>query len=180
MRKQQKKPLMKSLYEFLVKFEGIPEPTERIASKPTPKSAGSKRDDSSQWVEIYVPMFRNFKVFVDENGNELIIVIPTHISDIDDVKYHVIRESMSSTEHNGSYEILASGEFRKKYNCKFANVERAPTALKISDLASAIVDNIPEIKKLKRDTVENREESIEFVAKIITKFLQGQVGNQDL
>lgn len=173
---------MKSLYEFLVKFEGVPEPVEQITSRPQPsrRKAERKNDIDGQWIEIYVPMFRNFKVFVNEDGSDLIIVIPTHISDIGDVRYHIVRESMSMTSHNGAYEMLTSDEFKKKYDCKFASVEHTPTALKISDLAASIADNIPEIKKLKRDTIENRDASIEFIAKIITKFLQGQVGDQEL
>lgn len=178
--KQPKKPLMKLIYEFLVKFEGAPEPLEKTTKQPLRKKAELKNEVGEHWIEIYVPMFRNFKVFVNEDGGELIIVIPTHLSDLSDVRYHVIHESMNATSHNGTYEMLTSSEFRKKYECRFVTTDHPPLALKISDLASTIVDNIPEIKKLKRDTVENREASVDFVAKIITKFLQGQVGDHDL
>ena len=165
-KQQQPKTLMHELFEFHVKFEGQPQPIHPEI----------KPGEADIWNELHVPAFRNFKVFAHQSDTSMIIVIPTHISDRNDVFYHVIREALNDDHHNGNYELLSQDEFRAKYKCNFIQkVENGGVqSMKIADLAEAFVDALPEIKKLKRKTMEDRKNSVEFFGRMILDFLIGR------
>ncbi len=160
------KTIVHELFEFLVKFEGQPQPIH----------PSTQPGEADIWNELHVPAFRNFKVFMHQSDKFLLIAIPTHVSDRQDVFYHVIREAMDDDHHNGNYELLSQDEFRAKYKCNFIQrIENGSVqSMKIADLAEAFVDVLPEIKKLKRKTMADRKESVEFFGRMILNFLLGR------
>lgn len=155
--------IQRELYDFLVKFE-MQEPKKYEAAQ-----------GADIWNEIYVPRFRNFKVFVHLSGSELIIVMPTHMSGSDDIVYHVIREEMDAPDHNGKYLMMSQEEFRKEFKCNFIHssesVKHETTTKNLSKLTDHMVNNLPKIKKLKNKTVEDIEESKNFFSRLILDFL---------
>lgn len=162
---KQQKNMMHEIFEFLVKFEG----------QPVPIQPDVKPDEADIWNELHVPAFRNFKVFMHQDDSSLIIVVPTHMSDKHSVFYHVIRETLDDDQHNGEYELLSQDEFRAKYKCNFIHkIDSGVQSMKIADLAETFVNALPEIKKLKKKTMSDRKNSIEFFARMILKFLAGR------
>jgi hypothetical protein len=170
MSNDKEKTLSDELFEFLVKFEGT--------SKPIPHGTDPAKADI--WNELHVPMFRNFKVFTHQSGEELIIVMPTHVSGEASVYYHVIRENMMDELHNGEYEMLSMAEFRAKYKCNFINQPTSQIqSAKITDLAERLVDALPEIRKLKSKSSDQHYESTMFFSRIILDFLMGKTARPD-
>lgn len=157
-----KPELYDELHEFLLRFEGAP--------KQLPQDQNP--EDADIWNELHVPVFRNLKVFLHQSADELIIVIPTHVSASEDVFYHVIREDMTSKKHNGEHEILSAAEFRAKYKCNFIPSMNVPTtSAKITDLAKEFVNRLGAIKKLKSKTEEEQYDSTMYFARVILNFL---------
>lgn len=156
--------ILHELFEFLAQFE--------LPNQPIPSDTNAS--DANIWNELHVPMFRNFKVFVHQSGDAMVIAIPTHLSDADDVCYHVIVEDLIDDEHNGNYEIMSHAEFIAKYKCNYVQqVNKSLQPAKIADLADILVDRLPEIKKLKRTSMDERKKSVMYFSKIILNFLMG-------
>ena len=161
---KKKTPILKEIFEFLVKFEATPQQSKQTT-------------ETDIWNEIRVPAFRNFKVFMHNSETKLIIVIPTHVSNKTDVHYHVISESMLVDSHNGEYEMISQEEFWAKYKCNFINnmQEQFSQTAKITDLAELLIDALPEIKKLKRKTIADRKNSVNYLSRMILDFLMLRV-----
>lgn len=126
------------------------------------------------WNEVYVPGFRDMKVLVHMSGAELMIVIPTHIIGSDN-HYHVIRESLIDTEHNGKYAMMTEDEFNRAYRCNFIHtVSNNMHTSKISDLAELLVKDLPTIKKLKVVSETDKKNSMDYFGRLILKFMMGK------
>ena len=161
--------MLHEIFEFLVKYEGAARAVPKAANKSSVKEPDS-------WDEIPVHMFRNMKVFAHRSGTKMLIAIPTHVYGRGDVKYHVISEKLGDASHNGKYEMLTPAEFASKYACNYIEQAYDTTrTAKITDLAEIMVNDLTEIKKLKRKTPRDREESVNHFSKLILKFMTGMI-----
>ena len=107
---EDKEKVITEIYEFLV----------RLDAKPKKKSPANVRKpvNATEWTELLVPKFRDFRVFAKDDASAIIMVVHTHVSHTGELFYHVIEESLDAPDHNGEYMMLSEEEFHEMYNCE--------------------------------------------------------------